>query len=80
MTFLSLKTDVNVPTERNKQNKLEKKISFCWQLGSHWRKKQDLDPDPDPLIKCTDPRIRIRAEMSRIWNTDKHRLKKEGTG
>jgi hypothetical protein len=38
--FLSLKTDVNVPTENKKQNKLEKKLIFCWHLGqkSHWWK------------------------------------------
>jgi hypothetical protein len=28
MTFLSLKTDVNVPTESNKQNKLQRNTYF----------------------------------------------------
>ncbi len=31
-------------------------------------KEQDLDPDLDPLVKSTDPRIRIRTKMSRIRN------------
>ncbi len=28
-----------------------------------------MDPDPDPLVRDTDPRIRIRTKMSRIPNT-----------
>jgi hypothetical protein len=28
-----------------------------------------LDADPDPLVRGTDPGIRIRAKMSRITNT-----------
>jgi hypothetical protein len=37
----------------------------------------DLDPEPDPLVRGTDPgiRIRIRTKMSRIPNTEKE----EGT-
>jgi hypothetical protein len=27
--------------------------------------------DPDPVVKGTDPRIRIRTKMSRIRNTDR---------
>jgi hypothetical protein len=50
---------------RNKQKNLGKKTVFCWRLGGHGRKL----PDPDPLVKCTDPRIRIRTKMSRIHNT-----------
>ncbi len=30
---------------------------FCWRLEGHWRKEQD--PEPDPLVKGTDPRIQI---------------------
>jgi len=60
---------INVPTERNKQNKLEKELGN-WNLGSHWRKEQDPESDPDPSIKCTDPRIRIRIKISRIRNTE----------
>jgi hypothetical protein len=26
----------------------------------------DLEPDPDPLVRGTDPGIRIRTKMSRI--------------
>ena len=29
-----------------------------------------LDPDPDPLVRGTDPGIRIRTKMSRIPNND----------
>jgi hypothetical protein len=40
----------------------------CWRLlGGHWRKEQD--PDLDPLVRGTDPQIRIRTKMSRIQNT-----------
>jgi hypothetical protein len=28
-----------------------------------------LNPDPDPLVRGTDPEIRIRTKMSRIPNT-----------
>jgi hypothetical protein len=28
-----------------------------------------LDPVSDPLVRCTDPGIRIRTKMSRIPNT-----------
>jgi hypothetical protein len=30
---------------------------------------QDPEPDPDALVRGTDPRIRIRTKMSRIRNT-----------
>ncbi len=30
---------------------------------------QDLEPDPDPLFRGTDPGIRIRTKMSWIPNT-----------
>ncbi len=53
----------------SKPNK--KKLIFNWQLGSHWQKEDD--PDPDPEIKCADPRIRIRTKMSRIQNTALYR-------
>jgi hypothetical protein len=40
----------------------------------HLRKESDLelDPesDPDPLVRGTDPGIRIRTKMSRVPNTD----------
>ncbi len=58
--FLSLKTDENVPSIRNK-----KKLIFCWHLESHWRKEQD--PNPDPYVSVTDPRIRIRNKK-RLWS------------
>ncbi len=63
--FLSLKTDVNVPSKSKKQQDLEKEVIFCWHLAGHWRKKQG----PDPFFSGTDPRIRIRTKRSRIHNT-----------
>ncbi len=32
-------------------------------LIGHWRKKQDPDPDADPLVIGMDPRIPIRTNM-----------------
>jgi hypothetical protein len=51
----SLKNDENVPS----------KIIFYWHLEGHWRKESD----PDPKVSGPNPRIRIRAKMSRIHNT-----------
>ncbi len=31
----------------------------CWFLEGHWRKWQDPDPNPNPLVRRMDPRIRI---------------------
>jgi hypothetical protein len=36
---------------------------------SHRRKESDSELDPDPLVRGTDPRTRIRTKMSRIPNT-----------
>ncbi len=33
---------------------------ICWLLEGHRRKEQD--PEPDSLVRCTDPRIRIRTD------------------
>jgi hypothetical protein len=72
--FLFLKKDVNVPSQRNKHKNSERKKIFYWHLDVHWRKGQDPEPDrhpdPEPLIKDTDPRIRIRTKVSRFRNTD----------
>ncbi len=47
--FLSLKTvNLKLPSKSKKQKTLEKTYFFCWLLVSHWRKKQDPGPDPDP--------------------------------
>ncbi len=53
--------------KRNKLKKLEKKLVYYWHL----------DPDPDPLVRGMDPRIRIRTKMSwiRIRNTDSPKFK-----
>ncbi len=40
--------------------KLRKKIICCRYLEGHWRKEQD----PDPLVRSTDPRIRIHTKMA----------------
>ncbi len=45
---------------------LREKIIFCWHLQDHWRREQD--PDLDPYVSGTDPRI--RNKMSRIHNTN----------
>ncbi len=39
---------------------------------SYWRKESDLELDPDPLVRGTDPwiRIQIYTKMSQIPNTD----------
>ncbi len=44
----------------------KKSKKFCRQLEGHWQKEQD--PDPDPLVRGTDPRIQNRNKMSRIRN------------
>jgi hypothetical protein len=51
--------------------KLRKNYDFFLASWSHRRKELDpeLDPDPDPLVRGTDPGIRIRNKMSRISNT-----------
>jgi hypothetical protein len=71
MTFY-FENDVNVASKSNKQNKLDEKIIFSYYLEGYWQKYQDLDPDPnlDLLVRCMDPRIRIRTNMSRIRNID----------
>jgi hypothetical protein len=33
-----------------------------------------IGPDPDPVVRGTDPRIRIRTKKSLIPNTEKKRL------
>ncbi len=76
--FISSKNDVNVPSKRNKCKNLVKTIIFGWHLEGRWRKEQDPDSDRDPLVKDTDPRIRIRirTKISRIRNTGGYMKKK----
>jgi len=52
------------------RKKLKIKIIFL-HPQSHWRRESDpeLDPEPDPFVRGTDPGIRIRTKMSRISNT-----------
>ncbi len=47
-----------------------KNLVFCWRLEGQWRKQQD--PDPDPLVRGMDPRVRIHTKMSWIRNTGLH--------
>ncbi len=42
--------------------------------------KKEQDPDPDPLARSTDPRIRISTKMSRMRNTGDKRLICYGIG
>jgi hypothetical protein len=46
-----------------------KKLVFCWHLEGQRRKFQD--PDPDPLVRGMDLRIRIHPKMSWIRNSEK---------
>jgi hypothetical protein len=61
MTLLSLKTDVNVPTESNKKNKLEKNLFFIGILEATDEKSRvnqvygSKDPDQDPYQNITGP-------------------------
>ncbi len=49
---------------------LQKATSIiCWQLEGHYRNEKSRILSAEPDLKGTDPRIRIRAKMSRIWNT-----------
>ncbi len=41
-----------------------KKLVFRWRLEGQWRKNQDPDPNPDPLVRGMYPRIRIHTKMS----------------
>jgi hypothetical protein len=48
---LSLKTDVNVPTESNTQNKSGKKLIFCWHQNKSGKKTYFLLALHSPLTK-----------------------------
>jgi hypothetical protein len=62
--FLSLKNDVNLPSKSNKQKKSVKILVFAGILKVNDENSriwiQDQDPNPDPLVRGMDPRIRIR--------------------
>ncbi len=53
--FLSLKTDVNVPTERNKHKNLEKKIIFCLLFLNPMTKRAGSGSRSVSIIQCMDP-------------------------
>jgi hypothetical protein len=56
--MLSLKADVHVPIVKNKQNKLGKRIIFCWHFESHCQKEQD------PYSSGTDPYLPFPSHPS----------------
>ncbi len=69
--FLSLKTDVNVPSKSNKKKNFWKEnLFFVWHFKSHWRKKQDPNPDRelDPYQNVTDPQQRHRYSFRQNIN------------
>ncbi len=69
--FLSLKNDVNTPSKSNKP-KFFLRIIF---LLASWRSMTKIagsGPDPDPLVRGMDLRIRIQIQTKMSWirNTD----------
>ncbi len=57
----------SVYLQKVKHKNLEKK-NYC--LLASWRTlTKEQDPESDPFVKGTEPRIRIRTKMSRIRNT-----------
>ncbi len=52
---------INVSSKNIREKNIETKNIFCC-LEGHWRKEQDLesDPNPDPLVRGMDQRIRVR--------------------
>ncbi len=64
-------------SKSNKQKKLRKKIFFVDTLKVTDEKAgSGQHPDPDPLVRGMDLRIRIRTKISWIRNTDTFPLSK----
>jgi hypothetical protein len=53
-----------VPSKSNKQKSWKKHLFFVGILSASAGERQD--PEPDPQVSGTDPRIRIRTKMSRL--------------
>ncbi len=53
--YVSMKTELNVPSKSNKQNIFEKNSFFISILSATEREKQD--PDPDPFQNSMDPQL-----------------------
>jgi hypothetical protein len=77
--FLSLKNDVNVASKSQKAEKIVLKNLFfagILKVNDENRRIRIQDPDlnPDPLVRCMDPgiRIRIHPKMSWIRNTGRN--------
>ncbi len=73
--FLSLKNNVNVPSKSNMQKKIVLKNYFfagILKVNEENSKIRFQDPDPDPLVRGMDPRIRIHTKMSWIRNTGRY--------
>jgi hypothetical protein len=68
MTSIWLFIFENLFNVASKTKKKKLKHFFGCHLEGHWRKFQDPAPDPNPLVKGTDPQIRIRTKMSWIRN------------
>jgi hypothetical protein len=45
------------------------KLVFCWLVNDENSRLRIQNPDPDPLVRGMDPRIRIHTKMSWIRNT-----------
>ncbi len=65
--FFEYGTDINVRTESDKQKNLKKILIFVVILKS-LTKRAGSGAGSGSVIKCTDPRFRIRTNMSRIRN------------
>ncbi len=64
--FLSMKTDAYVHSKSNQKKTLEKTYILL-VFDSHWREKQDQNPDPK--VSDMNPQTWIRTKMSRIHYT-----------
>ncbi len=68
-----------VPSKSSKQKNLEKKIFICI-LKVTYKKEEDPEQDPDPLVRGTDPPIRISTKKVGIRNTASNIQRKQDPG
>ena len=62
-------TDINIYSINNKTDHNSEKYIFIEKSWYFPGFRSDLEQDPDPLFRETDPRIRIHIKMKRIRNT-----------
>ena len=65
-------TDKNIYPINNKTDHISEKYIFYRKkklIFPDFRSDLEQDPDPDPLFRETDPRIRIHIKMKLIRNT-----------